>query len=281
MRSAKALGVWILIIAIISSFFFLWGCADDSTSDTIPKPDLPPRNSDETGGSVASAGAGSALQALLNGAVQGIGSAISKKIMGVIMAYIFDGGGDGDPKILKDLSDLKDTLIDIDTQLLMIENQLKAIEAEIHISTSDIEKTILTNGLDPYIVQINQLWDQYLALHQTDGTWNKKPLPGLSEAILDSLDGVFAQLVGIHDGLTGEGDVSASIIRAVADNAAIHTNNGGDPLEAYLLLENYMGKVWRAQMRGASLMVEALRYREISNQKGLADYPQDAKYFMT
>jgi hypothetical protein len=154
------------------------------------------------------------------------------------------------------------------------------------VDTAELDKEIRTQEMDQYITHINALWDQYLALHHADGTWdtNSADLQALANDILDSNNGVFPQLVAIHDELTGEGNVSGSTMAAMRNYATTLVINGGSPnFASYMMIENYFGSLQQAQTRGATLMVEALKYRE-ANTQSLAKagaYPGDAVYFMT
>ena len=277
-KSVKRLTALFLCLAMLMTA----GC-DDGNSN--PAADTkPPGKGSEIGHEIASSGAAIGLAALLAGASVPLGGTIGAEVAGVLMALIFSSGGsDPDAEILDKLDQIQQTLQQIETQLAAISSQLKAIEAQLAIDTSDIERTVVTGGLNPYVTHINNLWNQYLVLRNSDGTWNTDNayLTSLTYDILDSNNGAFLQLVGIHDGLTGEGGVSAAILEAVAENATLHTNAGGEHFEGYLLIENYFGAMLRAQTRGATLMVEALRYREADTARTLpGTYPGDAVQFM-
>jgi len=225
-----------------------------------------------------------ALAALMVGAKVPLGETVGAITAGVIMALVSGGGGKSADETRKTLDEMKKLLTHIESELQDLRNQLTSLEQQLAISTSDIERTVLTSGMDPYVTHINQLWDQYLAIGRPDGTYDGTHLASLSAAILDSNNGAFAQLVGIHDGLTGEGGVSGSTLHAVADNAAIHAASGSeeDVMSYYMVLEDYFGALTQAQTRGATLMTEALRYREatVGAPAQVGDYPGTAEYFM-
>ena len=235
---------------------------------------------------LASAGASAAMAALLDGAGVPFSDLIADNVTGIIMSLIFKGGPDPEVKILNDLGKIEKTLVDIETELANIVDILTALEKQLGIDTAKIEYDILQTTLNDYVSNIHKLWIDYLSLYdkKTD-SWvtDKITLDNQASAILVSsgID-ILNQLVHIHDGLTGQGYYGNSVFHGMANYLALKVNAGGegsDPLLNYHLLESYFGTMLLAQTRAATLMVEALRYNEVSNSE-FGDYPGTATQFM-
>lgn len=200
----------------------------------------------------------------------------------MILSQIFKGGPNPDSQILDDLSDMKNTLDDIENKLTALESQLKTLETELNIKTSDIETLIVKQGLDKYTSKISSAWDQYSLLYNPDSkTWITDP-DKLAAVAFDTLvtDDIFSQLIGIHNALTGEHN-SGSIFEKLEENVALKVNDSGDPLQYFYVIESYFGKVLKSQTRGATLMVEAIRYANESGNNDLKKHvTMDATTFM-
>ncbi len=273
---------WMFRISILLALLIsvvalpLTSCGDDDDDD-----DNGVLGGDDITHDLASAGATTALTALLEGAEIPFADLIGDETAGLIMSAIFGGGPDPDQEILDDLAEMKSLLLDIEAKLDNLAQQLSQIEKLMAIYTSDIEKTVIQQGLLPYTNQIQAYYENYTSLQNDTGTWitDDAVLHGLATDILDNSNGVFPQLVGIHNALTGESGLSDSVLRAIADTAGLKAYANGDQLNYYYVLENYFGSVLRYETWAATLMVEALRYREASGHT-IPGYTQDAPYFM-
>ncbi len=234
---------------------------------------------------LASDGASLAVICLLKAAEVPVPEIIVDNLVGLIMGKLFEGGSTPDQEVLDGLKKIANTLAVIESKLQAIQTQLAELEEELKVDTAELDKEIRTQEMDQFITAINSLWDQYVALHKPDGTWitDNTVLSQLADDILNSLNGVFPQLVTIHDELTGEGSVSGSTMEAMQNYATTLVVDGGSArFSSYMMIENYFGAILRAQTRGATLMVEALRYSEANPTYSWKSetYPEDAKYFM-
>ena len=246
---------WIVAIFVTINLAALPGC----------KPRPPVGDVPDWAKNIASAGAKKGLQYLLGVAHLPSPDWIVNPAVGLIMGLIFKGGPSPGPTTEQVLAQIQGTLADIENKLDAIAGQLNKIETELAVDTSAIEKQVAIQGMDPYVNHINGLWAQYQALRHADGTWNTDPanLESLALAILDSNNGVFPQLQAMHDLITGENNVSGSTLVAVANASQTLVVSGGEStFDCYMLIENYFGSLLRAQTRGSTLMMEALKYRE-------------------
>lgn len=237
---------------------------------------------------LASGGASWGLEALLDAAGLTLPDFLVDNVVGSIMGKLFQGGSSPDTQML---NQIYSTLSAIQTELTAIANQLSDMEKELALDTSEINTTVQKAEMDPYVNQIDTLWESYQSLRSVDPithnvTWNSDPqtLQGLASDLLACSGGVYPQLVAIHNLLTQEGGVSTGTIDAMRSYAqSLVINGNADPFNSYMMIENYFGMILKEETMGATLMVEAMRYREANPQSAApGDCPanQNAAAFM-
>jgi hypothetical protein len=187
---------------------------------------------------LASGGASWGLEALLDAAGLSLPDFLVDNVVGSIMGKLFQGGSSPDTQML---NQIYSTLSAIETELATIANQLANMENELKLDTAEINATIQKAEMDPYVNQIDTLWESYQSLRSVDSSnnvhWDSKPqdLLNLANDILACSGGAYPQLVGIHNLLTQEGGVSTSTIDAMRSYAqALVVNGNADPFNSYI-----------------------------------------------
>lgn len=256
------------------------------TPTHTPAPLRPPGGDNDWAENLASDGASNGLEALLVAAPIPVPDFLVEDLVGLVMGKIFGGGPDPQQQILDSLNTINATLQTIETELAGIAGQLTKLEGALQVDTDELDKEIRTAEMDPYVNQIDTLWTVYRGLYNpATKKWDTNPadLQNLASDILDLGHGVYPQLVGIHNLLTGEGNVSGSTMDAMMNYAtALVIVSNKDPFASYMMIENYFGSILQAQTHGATLMVEALKYREANPQLAAPEaYPEGAEYFMS
>lgn len=284
-RILRIIAVFIIVISI------LWipvACDNGGGGGGDKHSGNPPGTENDWAQDLASGGAGISLMALTEAAEIPVPEFLIEDIIGLTLGKLFKGGPSPDQEILDGLNEINTELQAVETELADIAGQLTALENALQIDTDELDKEIRTAEMDPYVNQIDTLYDEYLGLHSTDAKgndiWDTNPadLASLASDVLNIASGAYPQLVGIHNLLTGEGDVSGSTLDAMLTYAtALVINGKQDPFESYMMIENYFGSILQAQTHGATLMVEALKYREANPQQtSPEDYLESAEYFM-
>lgn len=271
---------FLVALLVIVTFLFVGVGCDGLGPNPPPDDGLPSWAVD-----LISSGEKKALKGLLTAAHLPAPDWLVNPVIGKIMGTLFAGGAAPGPSTDDMLRQMQSQLADIEKKLDAIMTQLGKIEDLLKVSTAEIESSILAGGLDPYIEDITSLWAQFQALHNPDdGTWVRDPvvLRSIAKATLNINEGLFKPMQALHDYFTGQ-RVHGSTLAAVADVATLKTQTGHSTIFAsYMLMENYFGKILQMQTKGATLMVEALKLREVDPQLAAAEglYPGTAVTFM-